>query len=777
MNCDDCILKGQVQVFGFGPKEAELVLVGEAPGVEEVREGKPFVGRAGKVLDRALKRAGIKKDSCYITNAVICHPLKNVTPTPKEILNCRDRLVKSILLRNPKLIVVLGNIPYYSIFPKGRVGGVKSRRGLFFDSEEFSCKVLQTLHPAAVLRDPTLYGFIVEDLKKAVSYLEFRPGAKKYQVLSNEKEIFEFLEELERRRVVAFDIETTGLDPWNDVVLSYAFSFKEKEAYCIFTNEKPGFWEDNAEAWKRIEQRVKNFLEHKETKLIIQNALYEIPFLKVAKGFDIHCYFDTLPAHHLLDENAKGQHGLKRLATRYPDLLDYSKEVDVTKLKYLEPPRFVNYTCSDVDATWRLYNEFLLELKKQKLDWLFFNITMPLTYVLPQMMVRGVKVDVDFLVELKSKYERNLSKIEFDMQEQCGDVNLSSPKQLKELLYDKLKLPALKRTPSGAVSTDDETLRLLLVRGQQVDLIKKILKHRKFSKLYRTYLLGIAKRVNRKTERVHTEYLIHGTVSGRLASANPNMQNIANEVDIKNLFVAPEGWKIIDADYKQLEYRVFINYAKDKKAYEDLRTGLDVHRLIASKTLHKRFEDVTDKERSHAKGVTFGLLYGMATETLAKEYNMSYSEASKFVQNFFMMYPKAKEWRDNLRESLRKNGEVVNLYGRRRRLPAIFSNVQELCARALREGFNSPIQGGAADITNYCLVRLYHYLVDNGYKARPILQVHDSIVLEVPDKEVIEVAKIVEEQMTKDIPGVTVPLAVDVRVYQRWGEGQSVTGF
>jgi len=777
MNCDNCTLKGNCQVFGEGPQDAKLIIVGEAPGVTEVKEGKPFVGAAGQVLNSVLERVGIKREECYITNAVICHPFSNQTPTLKEIKCCRERLKKSILQRNPKLIIAMGNAAYCSLLNKSHVSGVMEKRGLFFQSDEFGCKILVTIHPAAILRDRTLYSIFIEDMLRGARYFKADITAlqskREYVALETVVEVQTLLKELKERQVFAFDIETTGLNPWEDQVLSYAFCFQEKKAYCIFTDVRDNTWEKDE--WQVLESEIKQVLE--SSKLIIQNALFELPFLKVSKGWNLRCYFDTMLAHHLLDENAKGQHGLKKLATRFPDLIDYAHEVDITQLRYLDNVRFVNYTCSDVDATWRLYNMFSKQLEEEGLTWLFNNITMPLTYVLTNMHVYGIKVDVDLLLQLKTAYESELNELINWVKDTYGDYNLASPMQLSELLYVKLGLPMIDKTTAGKPSTNDKTLKKLLEQvtsEQEKELLQKVLRFRKVLKLYKTYVVGIAKRVNRKTGRLHTEFLIHGTKTGRLSSINPNLQNTAGEKEIKNLFIAEKGWKLIEADYKQLEFRIFMNYVKDEKAFEDLRRGFDVHRVVAARVLNKSYEQVTDEERTTAKGVVFGLLYGMSTETLAEVYNLPFNKAEEFVRSFWRMYPKAKKWWIDLRESLRKKGFVVNLYGRKRRLPEIFSNNTTVVATALRRGINAPVQGGAVDVANYALIQIYQYLIKNKYQAHPLLQIHDSIILEAPDEEVEEVVKIVRQLMTQNIPGIKVPLEVDINVVERWGEENTV---
>jgi len=773
MNCNECSLNSGKKVLGIGPKVCDMIIVGEGPGLTEVKTGQPFTGRLGELLNRVLKRVGLKREDVYITNAVLCYSENGNQTTLNEIKCCRDRLKKSIFLHSPKIIVALGGTAACAVLNVSRIS-VMTQRGYFLSSPEFNCKVLITLHPAAVLRDLSLYSLFLEDFYKAANYVKYQPSisitSKKYVNLKTKEEVLKVLDMLEKKGIFAFDIETTGLNPWTSKILSYAFCCKDKEAYCIFTPDRnETLW--SKEDWNVIEERLKTLLTSKKVKLVIQNAFYELSFFKVIKGWDLVSDFDTMLAHHLLDENAKGQHGLKKMATRYLDLLDYAQGVDVVNLLYTSDETFVNYTCSDVDATWRLYNEFSVLLKEEKLDWLFENIVMPLVVVIVNMYALGIKIDTDLLKELKHKYELQVRELVKKIKEVSG-MNPASSTQLCSFLYDKLKLPVLNKTISGQPSTDIQTLKLLTEKVSDKNIkefLENVLQFRKLFKLYRTYIIGIEKRLNLKTGCLHAEFLIHGTRTGRLSSVNPNLQNIAGEKDIKDLFIPRPGCKFIEVDYKQLEFRVFMNYIKDQKAFEDLKKGFDVHRVIASRVFGKPEGEVTEAERTLAKGVVFGLMYGMSTETLSSAYKLELQEAQEFVERFWRMYPAARQWVEKTKEFLKEKGYVVNMYGRRRRLPSVFSDEMSVKSGALRQGVNAPIQGAAADITNYGLIRIFNYLVENNYKARPLLQVHDSILIEVPDEEVEQVVEIVKNILTH-IPGVDVCLDIDLKVVNRWGE-------
>jgi len=772
--CSNCTFFGKTKVLGTGPKDAEIMFIGEGPGEEEEIQGIPFVGRSGKFLTDILNKVGIDRNKCYITNAILCRPPGNRTPTKEEVLCCRQRLVRCINRIKPKLIVTLGNVAYFAIFPSGRIGGISECRSVIRDSKEFDCKVLSTYHPAAVLRDPLKYKDFEKDIQKIKMFLS---GEKievehTYILLDSVDKIRNAFKELKESIYVSMDIEAEGLDYFTDKIISFAFSHKLYTSYFIPTPYSPFncFTED---VWnKEVIPLLKELLEDPNIRIIVHNESYETLFMKGNLNIDLQVYFDTLLAHHLLDENS--QHGLKRLSIRYPDIAGYEVGINRGKIYELPPEELMKYNCIDADVTFRLYLEFKDELRKEELDNLFFNLVMPLRRVLSKMEYRGIRIDIPYLNKLEQEWNQQLKEIENKIFELVGkELNIHSTKQLSTLLFNDLKLPIINHTAKGNPSTNDATLQELT---KYSEIPKLLLKYRKISKMLSTYVTGLKERINKVTNKVHTDYLVYGTHTGRLSSRDPNLQNIPRGDDefglaVKRAFVPLPDWLMVSMDYSQLEYRIMLNYAQDYDIIKEVSEGKDIHRVIASEVFKKPMDQITDKERVIAKTIVFGLIYGRGPRSLAETLNISLTEAYKFIDSFFKKHKKIKDWMDKQCEIVKKEKKVKSLFGRIRRLYSIDSIDQGIAAKAERQAINFPIQSTASDITSSTLVRLWNRFIEEGYQARPILIIHDSITCECPKEEVERVKEImVEEATQKQFPGINIPLEVKVKVLLNWAD-------
>lgn len=774
LKCTDCTFFGKTKILGTGPEDAEVMFIGEGPGEEEEIQGIPFVGRSGKFLTDILNKVGINRDKCYITNAILCRPPGNRTPTKEEILCCRQRLVRCIKRIKPKLIVTLGNVAYFAIFPSGRVGGISEYRSIIRKSEEFDCNVLSTYHPAAVLRDPLKYRDFEEDIKKIKIFLEGEKIEVKhnYILLDTIDKIRSTFKELKESKYFSMDIEAEGLDYFTNKIISFAFSNKPYTAYFIPTPYSPFncFTED---IWnKEVIPLLKELLEDTNIKVIVHNESYETLFIKGQFNIELQVYFDTLLAHHLLDENA--QHGLKRLSIRYPDIAGYETGVNRGKIYELPPEKLMKYNCIDADVTFRLYLEFKDELEKEELNNLFFNLVMPLRRVLSKMEYRGICVDIPYLDRLEQEWNQRLKEIEDKIFKLVGkELNIHSTKQLSTLLFSDLKLPIVNYTDKGNPSTNDDTLHELT---KYSEIPKLLLEYRKISKMLSTYVVGLRERINKVTNKIHTDYLVHGTHTGRLSSRDPNLQNIPRGDDefglaVKRAFIPLPNWVMVSMDYSQLEYRIMLNYAQDYGIIKEVTEGKDIHRIVASEIFKKPMDQITDKERVIAKTIVFGLIYGRGPRSLAEALDIPLTAAYKFIDSFFKKHKKIKNWMDKQCEIVKKEKRVRSLFGRIRRLFSIDSIDQGIASKAERQAINFPIQSTASDITSSTLVRLWDRFVKEGYQARPILIIHDSITCECPKEEVERVKEIMVEEATKrQIPGINVPLEVKVKILSNWAD-------
>ena len=781
--CSDCPLRGSVKVLGEGKIGSRLMIVGEAPGEEEVRYGRPFIGRSGQLLRDVLCRVGIKEEDCYITNAVLCHPPSNRTPTRDEINRCKYRLKKVVMKIQPKMILALGNTATYALLSLIEEKNIKSNvgiervRGSSIFIEEFGCRVFFTYHPAAILRDPYKYRPFYEDLLLVSHFLgsggivEVKHDYRKLISLESILNTFNMFINVGE---VALDIETTGLDAWTDEIVCMAFSCKENEAFWLPTKfYKDGkYWTDKD--WYEVKEMLVTLL-NSNIKVIVHNEPFESLFFKTKFGIDLNVYFDTLLAHHLLDENSP--HGLKTLSTRYPDVVGYADNIIYTQISELDEESLMKYNCADVDVTYRLYKEFNKELEKEGLSGLFFDIVIPARRVLTKMEYRGVKVDESYMKSLEETWLKQISEIEEKIYQMIGErINLNSSQQLSELLFKKLGFESTKKTLKGNQSVDNEVIKNLATKSE---VVKLILEYRKIQKLLSTYVVGLRKRINPITKRVHTEYLMHGTVTGRLSSRNPNLQNIprgeeAYSLEVHKCFVpSKEDWVIMEFDYKQLEYRVLLAYIKDDEMIKRIREGLDIHRFVASRIFKKPSEEVNDRERFIAKIVVFGLLYGMGENSLARELGVSKEEAQVILKSFFEMHDKMLNWMNERRVEVKRKKYVTSLLGRRRRLYAIDSEDEGIASKAERQAINFPIQSLASDLTLSALVKIWNELERRGFEARPILIIHDAIVVESPRNEKEEVKKIVIDIMKQPLgedfilPSY-VPLDVDVKEGESW---------
>lgn len=762
--CTNCSLhnspsRGSYIVHGVGNLNADILLVGEGPGVVEAREGTPFVGDAGRVLNTCLSQVGLHRKDVFITNAVRCRPPNNMTPTPSQAKKCRPFLEEELKKIKPKVIVLLGASAMKSVLGSDTSLARYRSIPVSFSLEEYKTIALATYHPAYILRNPKAQDILVSDLQRARTLVtEGLTTSKRevsYHTITTVEKLEKLVKILNQSKYYSLDTETTGFNFLQDKIIAISVSFKSTYAACIpyYLDKTSCYWSEKDK--KRVDELIRTMLENSSTK-ILQNGKFDIKFFRGA-GFEVKNFkFDTMLAHHLLDENSL--HDLKTLAMRYTDLGDYEKplrdalknlkgkKVDKSYDK-LPTDLLYHYACTDADATIRLYEIFKPEIIKRGFKDLYVKIVHPFQEVLGDMEFRGVRVDVDLLDKLEIEYSKELEKIKALVNEKVKEpINLSSPKQLQVLLYEKLKLPILKRTRTGA-STDKETLALLAERYPH-PILKGLLRYRELSKLVSTYLKGMKKLINPVSRNVHTRYQVNGTVTGRISSSSPNLQNIPRDGAIKNLFIPSfnENAVIIEMDYSQAELRVLAYYSQEKEMLDTFNSGGDIHTSVAASVFGKDLENVTKEERNIAKNINFGLAYGRGFSSIAAQLKISSERAREIVDTFFRRYPKVKNWMISTQKAARTKGEVRSLFGRKRRLPEILSPDSNRRAEAERQAINSPIQGTSADITAYCMVRLFKRLKEGNYRTRMLMTVHDSIIFEAPRDEVNEVSKLIREE-------------------------------
>lgn len=595
------------------------------------------------------------------------------------------------------------------------------------------------------------------------------PGISKdenvqYELIDAPKKFEVFLDKLKQQEIFCFDTETTGLDVMDADLLGISFSWKAGEAYYVMAN-KP---------WLAELQQI---FENEKVKKVAQNMKYDASILK-AHGIEMAgFFFDTMVASYVLDSSSRS-HGLDHLALvefehqmiPITDLIGSGRD----KISMAEVPveTLSFYSCEDADYTWQLYEVFAPRLEKEGLQKLFEEIEMPLIKILMEMEFNGIKLDVPFLKGLEKKVKRKITLLEKKIHEYAGtDFNISSPKQLKEVLFEKLDISAmgLKKTKTG-ISTAASELEKLKDAHPIIPLISD---YRELTKLQSTYIVALPKLVRKDTGRLHTSFNQTVTSTGRLSSSNPNLQNIPIRTElgqeIRKAFIADRGNRLISSDYSQVELRVIACLAKDQHMIDVFKKGEDIHKATASKIFDVSLDEVTKDQRRKAKEVNFGVLYGMGANALAQRTGITRSEAKAFIDKYFENYKAVKLYIEKMVEEVRDKGYVATLFGRRRNFPEINSSIPPIRAAAERMAVNMPIQGTAADLMKLAMIAVYRELKKVSPESRLLLQVHDELVIECPKDELEKVAKVVDEKMEK-IHKLAVPIKAETEVGKNWDQ-------
>lgn len=615
----------------------------------------------------------------------------------------------------------------------------------------------------------------------------------KYYLIDNEKDFNKFLEKLEQRAEFAFDTETASLDSISAELLGMSFSWKAGEAYYIKIKNHPAFCgtkiknnlfnynNNNERNDENIEwlERLKPILENPKIKKFGHNIKYDIKVMK-CYGININgVEADTMIASYLLNPGTR-QHNLDALAftelghqkITKEDLLGKGRE----KREFGEIPidKLYNYSCEDADFTYRLAKKLLPELKKKKLDKLFEKIEMPLIQVLVEMERNGIKIDGNFLEKMGEKAEKKIKQLEEKICKMAGvKFNISSTQQLREILYEKLEIPAdnIAKIKTG-LSTSAEELEKLKDLHPIIRLIRE---YRELTKLLTTYIGALPKLINLKTGRLHTSFNQTVTATGRLSSSDPNLQNIPIRTElgreIRQAFIADAGYKLLSLDYSQIELRLAAHMSDDKKMIKAFNNGADIHRMTAAEINRVPPEAVTREMRRQAKAINFGIIYGQGPRGLAQGADIPYARAKEFIEQYFNVYKDVKKYIDETIKKARDKGYTETLFGRIRYLPEINSSVLQVSKAAERMAINTPLQGTAADMIKIAMIKINAEVNANSYNTRikMLLQVHDELLFEVKENMVDEAVEKIKDIM-ENVIKLKVPVIVDAKVGDNWGE-------
>lgn len=591
-----------------------------------------------------------------------------------------------------------------------------------------------------------------------------------YKLIENQEDIKEIIPFFEGQDFFCFDTETTGISPFSDSLVGISLSFKENEAFFIYLPSE----RSKALEWINI---LKPYFENPNIKKIGHNIKFDILFLS-SYGVEVKGkIFDTMIAHYLIQPELK--HNMDYLAEIY---LNYKtityedlcgpKGKSQMPIRQVDHNKLSDYACEDADITLKLKNHIEPLIKENELEFLFYEVEMPLVYVLCGMEKSGVRIDVEALHKLSVDFTKKLAEIEDSVFKLVDcNFNLSSPKQVGEIIFEKLQIVEnAKKTKTGQYSTSEEVLELLRGKHEVIDLI---LEYRGIKKLLSTYVDSLPTLINSKSGKIHTSFNQTITATGRLSSSNPNLQNIPIRDDygkeIRKAFIADNGCYLLAADYSQIELRLLAHFSNDDQMVSDFNSGIDIHSSTASKIFKVDLSEVTSDMRRKAKTANFGIIYGISAFGLAERLNISRKESKELIDQYYENYPTIKSYMDRTIEDAQKNGYVKTLYNRKRYLPDINSKNATVRNFAIRNAINAPIQGTAADIIKIAMVKIFNILEQKKFKTKMILQIHDELIFNVPEEEYDEVYEIIKTEM-ESCCKLSIPLDVKANKGLNWLE-------
>lgn len=593
----------------------------------------------------------------------------------------------------------------------------------------------------------------------------------RYILVDTQEQIDDLINTLSASEKICFDTETTSVDANNCELVGMSFSIKEKEAWYVPVSA-------NQEEAKKLVHQFKPLFENEQIIKIGQNIKFD---QLVLKWYDVEVkgvFFDTMLAHYLIDADTK--HNMNVLAENYLGYTPVSIEELIGKkgpkqgtMRDVPLEKIKEYAAEDADVTLQLHDVFKKQIDNTHLHKLFYNVETPLVSVLTDMEYEGVRIDMDFLKEYSNEIGADIVRLKDEIIEGCGaQFNIDSPKQLGEILFDKMgiKYPG-KKTKTGQYSTDEETLQKII---HEHPIAEKLLDYREFTKLKSTYVDALPNLLNPKTNRVHTTFNQATAATGRLSSVNPNLQNIPIRTErgrkIRKAFIPKDDeHTLLSADYSQIELRIVASISEDANMIEAFSKNLDIHAATAANVFNVSLEEVTSEMRRQAKMVNFGIIYGISAFGLAQRLGIPRTEAGNLIEQYFEKYSGIKNYMDNTIKVAREKGYVETLLQRRRYLRDINAGNWTVRGFAERNAINAPIQGTAADMIKVAMINIHNRIKKQALKSRMILQVHDELLFDVylPEKE--EIQQIVIREMQNALP-LRVPVEVSAGFGSNWLE-------
>ena len=600
---------------------------------------------------------------------------------------------------------------------------------------------------------------------------------KNYYLIKNEKEIDKWIKEAEESGELAIDTETSSLDAHQAELVGISLSTKIGKACYIPIGHKS----DGCLNKEVVLKKLKPLLEDKSVKKIGQNIKFDFIVL-YKQDIKMNSMEDTMLMSYVLDAG-KNRHNMDTLSEIHLNhkTITFKEMVGTGKKEInfseVELQKAMEYAAEDADITYRLYKIFNKNLKTEKLTNIYEIFEKPLIEILALMEIEGIRIDSEFLKNLSEKFEKKIKNLEkqiFKISKK--EFNIGSPKQLGEIIYNDLKIAGLKKTRKGSFATSAIVLEDLAFKGNQFPQL--ILDWRQVSKLKNTYSDSLPEHINPKTKRVHTSFLLAATTTGRLASSNPNLQNIPIKTedgkDIRKAFIAKNGFTLVSADYNQIEMRILADLADVKELKKAFKNNEDIHSITASQVFNIDIKKVDQDMRRKAKAINFGIIYGISQYGLAKQIMVSNNEAEEFLNSYFLKFPEIKDYMNATIKFCRKSGYVNNIFGRRSHFNGINDknfNVRNFQERA---AINAPIQGSASELMRIAMIRLSNKFNNiKDIKTKMLLQIHDELIFEVPKTELKRINDIIKEEMTSvvksDFHSFSIPLTVDINFGENWG--------
>ena len=616
-------------------------------------------------------------------------------------------------------------------------------------------------------KDETTYSFEKSD----------KINTKNYKLINQIDELDEWIHEAEENGEFAIDTETTSLDPHQAELVGISISTKIGKACYIPISHTSGKCIDK----KKVINKLRPILEDQSIKKIGQNIKFDY-IIFYHNGVNLNSLEDTMLISYVLDAG-KNRHNMDTLSEihlghkpiSYKDLVGTGKKQ--INFKDVDIKKALEYAAEDADITFRLYKILKTNLNKEKLLNIYEIFEKPMIKILAGMEISGIKVDDKFLKILSKKFEKKIKDLEqkiFKISKK--EFNIASTKQLGEILYNELKISTLKKTKKGSFATSASVLEDLAFKGNE--LPKLVLDWRQISKLKNTYSDSLQEHINPKTKRVHTSFLLAATTTGRLASSDPNLQNIPIKTEdgkeIRKSFIAEKGKKLISADYNQIEMRILADLADVKELKKAFKNNQDIHSLTASQIFNCDIKKVNADMRRKAKAINFGIIYGISQYGLAKQIMVSNQEAQEFLNSYFLRFPEIKDYMSKTIKFCRKSGYVNNIFGRRSHISGINDknfNVRNFQERA---AINAPIQGSASEIMRLAMIRLNKkFEQTKNNQCKMLLQIHDELIFEIPINEEKNLVKLIINEMASvkdsDLHTFSTPLTVDVNTGENWG--------